>query len=367
MNKDVFAKRVDLIKPSGIRQIFNLAFNMKDPINLSIGEPDFKVPEVVAENIAKALKNGFTKYTATQGNESLRKKIIEKYYKDKYKSENIIITSGVSGAIYLLFTVLVEEGDNVILFDPYFALYRELAVFFGASVSLVDTYPNFRITKEMLDKSYRPNTKLIMLNSPSNPSGTVYSKEEIKLVADFAKEHDILVVSDEIYNSFNYDKEVTSISEYYNNTVILNGFSKSFALTGERIGYAIADKAIIEEMTKIQQYSFVCSPAIVQKGIEESLDVDLTKYIDEYKIKRDIVYESLKDLTDFTKPMGAFYAFPMLKNSMTASDFTSKAIEKSVLIIPGRIFSEYDKCFRISFAQDNAILKKGLDILKSLL
>lgn len=361
------ASRVKAIESSGIRKIFGLAANMKDSINLSIGQPDFDVPKIVADNIIKAVREGYTRYTDTRGSESLRKKILKKFYNDKYDIENIIITSGVSGAIYLLYTVLLEEGDNIMLFDPYFVLYKELALLFKVKINLVDTYPNFTITKEALDKAYKPNTKFIILNSPSNPSGIIYSKEEIKLVADFAKERDLLVISDEIYDVFHYDTEVISISEYYDNVVILNGFSKTLALTGERIGYAIGAKDIIEEMIKVQQYTFVCAPAIVQKGVEDSLEYDFTKYAQYYKIKRDIVYEALRDVTDFTKPLGAFYAFPILKNGISASEFAKRAIENNVLIIPGNIFSNYDSAIRISFAQKDEILQKGVDILKSLL
>lgn len=352
---------------SGIRKVFNLAAQMENPINLSIGQPDFDLPECVSTDMINAIKTGHTKYTLTQGTETLRRNIIKKYYGDKYSMDEIIITSGVSGGILLSYLAILDEGDGVMLFDPYFVMYKQLATFIGASVSLVDTYPDFTITKEALEKAYNDKVKIIMLNSPSNPTGIVYSENEIKIVAEFAKKHSLLVISDEIYDCFSYDSENISISNYYNNVIILNGFSKKFALTGERVGYAIGPKEIIDEMIKIQQYTFVCAPASAQKSLENNLDYDFKPIMEQYKRKRDMVYEGLRDVTHFTKPLGAFYAFPILKDNRNASEFVEIAIKNRVLIIPGNIFSQYDTAIRISFAQNNDILKEGINILKSLL
>ena len=361
------AKRVNNIDSSGIRKVFELAVSIENPINLSIGQPDFDVPDVVCRDIIAAVEQKNMRYTLTQGNESLRKSILEKKYKNKYPLENIIITSGVSGGILLAYMALLDAGDEVMLFDPYFMMYEQLVKVFDAKVSLVNTYPDFSITKEKLEASYTKKTKLIIVNSPCNPTGYVYSENEIKIIAQFAKDKNILVLSDEIYDAFSYDRECVSIADYYENTIILNGFSKNLALTGERIGYAIGREDIIREMIKLQQYTFVCAPASVQKGIENHIDYDFSSICEKYKRKRDMVYEALHNYCDLTKPGGAFYAFPILKNGLKGTEFVELAIKNRVLIIPGNVFSAHDIGFRISFAQEDTILKEGLDILVSLL
>ncbi len=361
------AKRLNNIDSSGIRKVFNLALSIENPINLSIGQPDFLTPDEVRADIIKAINEGQTKYTVTQGNESLRKAILKKKYNDRYPLENIIITSGVSGAILLLYMSVLDAGDEVMIFDPYFVMYDQLAAIFDAKAVAIDTYPDFSVTKEKLEAAYSSKTKLLMVNSPSNPTGYVYSESEIKIIAEFAKEKDLLVMSDEIYDAFSYDGPCPSIADYYDNVIIFNGFSKNLALTGERIGYAIGPKELIEQMVKLQQYTFVCAPASVQKGIENHIDYNFAPICDEYKRKRDMVYEALHNYTNFTKPGGAFYAFPLLKNGMKGSEFVEMAIKNRVLLIPGNVFSRRDEGFRISFAADNKVLKEGLDIIVSLL
>lgn len=360
------AERVKHIDSSGIRKVFELAASLKNPINLSIGQPDFEVPSEVKADIIKAVEKGRMRYTVTQGIEPLRKNIIEKY-KGKYDLSNIIITSGVSGAILLAYMALLNKGDEIMLFDPYFMLYEQIARVFDAEVTLVDTYPDFSASREKLEKACSPKTKIIMVNSPSNPSGVVYTEEEIKIIAAFAKDKNLLVISDEIYSEFSYDAPCVSISDYYENTLILNGFSKNLALTGERIGYAIGPKDIISEMIKLQQYTFVCAPSSVQYGIENHINYDFSKIREAYKTKRDIVYDALSDLCDFKKPGGAFYAFPILRNGRSSSEFVENAIKNRVLVIPGNVFSKHDSAFRISFAVGDNILKEGMDILRSLL
>jgi len=362
----LLSKKSNLIDSSGIRKIFNLVAKMDNPINLSIGQPDFSMPKNLVDDMINAINSGETKYTLTQGNKSLRENILSVYYGDKYSLEQIIITSGVSGGILLTYLALLDEGDSIMIFDPYFVLYKQLASFFGISVSAVDTYPDFAITKENLEKAYNSSIKAIIINSPSNPTGVVYTESEIKIVAEFAKSHNLIVISDEIYDKFYYDKEPVSISNYYDNVVILNGFSKSFAMTGERVGYAIGPEYIIEAMIKIQQYTFVCAPSTSQKALENNLEYDFRNIRESYKIKRDIVYEALYDVTHLNIPTGAFYAFPILKG-IDVNEFVEISIKNRVLIIPGNIFSEKNNAIRISFSQNNEILKEGVNILRNLL
>ncbi len=363
----ILAKRLQKIDSSGIRKVFELAATVENPINLSIGQPDFPVPDEVCQDIIGAIKANDMKYTLTQGNESLRRAILKDKYNDKYPLNSILITSGVSGGIVLLYMSLLDKDDEVMIFDPYFVMYEQLLHLCEAKANLIDTYPDFCITKERLESAYTPKTKMIMLNSPCNPTGYVYSESEIKILAEFAKEKNLLIVSDEIYRDFCYDGEYVSIADYYDNVVILDGFSKNLALTGERIGYAIGPSYIIAEMIKLQQYTFVCAPAIIQRGIENHIKYDFTSIRDTYRKKRDMVYEALHSHCDFVKSGGAFYAFPMLKNGMSGTEFCAKAIQNRVLIIPGNVFSKKDCSFRLSFATDDNKLKEGLDILSNLL
>ncbi len=363
----ILAKRLQKIDSSGIRKVFELAATVENPINFSIGQPDFPVPSEVRKDIIAAVEANDMRYTLTQGNESLRRAILKDKYNDKYLLNSILITSGVSGGIVLLYMSLLDKDDEVMIFDPYFVMYEQLLHLCDAKANLVDTYPDFKITKERLENAYTPKTKIMMVNSPCNPTGYVYSESEIKIIAEFAKEKNILVVSDEIYRDFCYDSEYVSIADYYDNVIILDGFSKNLALTGERIGYAIGPSDIIAEMIKLQQYTFVCAPASVQRGIENHIKYDFTSIRDVYKKKRDMVYEALYKHCDFVKSGGAFYAFPMLKSGITATDFCAKAIANRVLIIPGNVFSQKDCSFRISFAVDDNKLKEGLDILSNIL
>jgi aspartate aminotransferase/aminotransferase len=238
----------------------------------------------------------------------------------------------------------------------------------GGKCVFVDSYPNFELPVEKIAEAITDKTKLIILNSPSNPTGVVYSKEQIKRLAEIAAEKDILVMADEIYEKFCYDSECPSIANYYEKTLLLRGFSKSYAMTGWRLGYAAANeslKNVIEEMTKIQQYTFVCAPGPLQKAAIAAMDYNITDLVDTYRSKRDLVYDGLKDKFELIKPGGAFYAFIKAPGD-SGSKFVEKAIANNVLIIPGNVFSEKDTHFRISFATSDEKIKEGIDILRHL-
>ena len=366
------ALRMGGIDSSGIRKVFNLAQHIKDPINLSIGQPDFDVPESVKHDMISAIQGGFNKYTLTQGDADLRRGIssLPRYrrspYCGKYNEDNVMITSGVSGGILLAFAVLLNPGDEVLIPDPYFVMYPHLARFFGAVPKFIDTYPDFRITEEKLTAAYTPKAKLIVVNSPSNPTGAVSTEADAAVIRAFAKKHGLIIISDEIYDAFVYDGAFASIADLHEETIVLNGFYKNLAMTGLRIGYAMGPADIIAEMIKLQQYTFVCAPSIAQKGVLKHLDYDFKPICDTYRRKRDIIYDGLSNKFSLARPMGAFYAFPGLRNGETGSQFVQRAIDKKVLIIPGNVFSARDTNFRLSFAADDAVLKEGVRILTSL-
>jgi len=367
--KDLIADRTSRIDASGIRKVFSLAASLKDPINFSIGQPDFDVPEAVKTEAIKAIQTGQNRYSVTAGDAELREKLSEQIKaRFGWDSPSVLVTSGVSGGLLLAFLALVNPGDEVIIPDPYFVMYKHLVNMLGGKCVFVDSYPDFALPVEKIKKAITNKTKLIIVNSPCNPTGAVYPVEQIKALAAVAAERDVVVLSDEIYDKFCYDGDCVSVASYYDKCLILRGFSKSYAMTGWRVGYAAVHESlaeVIEQMTKIQQYTFVCSPTPFQRAAIAALEVDVSDLVAAYKRKRDLIYEGLKDSFELVRPSGAFYAF-VGAPAGNASEFVERAIANNVLIIPGQVFSEKDTHFRISYATNNEKIEKGVDILRRL-
>jgi aspartate aminotransferase len=367
--KKLLADRTKVVDASGIRKVFALAEKMKDPVNFSIGQPDFDVPEKLEEEAIKAIKGGFNRYSQTVGDSALLAKVSESVKKEfGWANPGVLVASGVSGALLLAFMSLVEEGDEVIIPDPYFVMYKHLTNMLGGKCVYVDSYPDFRLPVEKIRRAITERTKMIVLNSPCNPTGTVYTEDEVKAIASVAAERNILVMTDEIYEKFCYDGRCPSIAKYYDKVLLMRGFSKAYAMTGWRLAYvAVTEglKDVIDAMTRIQQYTFVCAPTPFQKAAIAAMDYDVSKYVAEYRRKRDLIYEGLRDKFEMVKPGGAFYAFVKVPSG-TGSAFVEKAIANNVLIIPGNVFSEKDTHFRISYATSNEKIKRGIEILRSL-
>ncbi len=362
----MIANRMKMIDSSGIRKVFDLAAKLENPINLSIGQPDFDVPNKIKEVAIDSIRKGFNSYTVTQGIQELRDAVCEDYRNlHGVEFDDILITSGVSGGLTLAFIALVEEGDEVLLTDPYFVMYKHLANLFGGKPVFVDTYPDFAVLAEKLEEKVSPKTKMLVINSPSNPTGRIYSADELRAIAEFARKHDLLVISDEIYDHFIYDQPHETFAKYYEKTLLLNGFSKSSAMTGWRVGYAAGPRKVIESMKTLQQYSFVCAPSFAQKAGIAALNLDISKHIAEYRAKRDLIYEGLKDHFEVEKPGGAFYIFPKAPGG-DGVKFVEKAIGRNLLVIPGNVFSEENTHFRISFAASDDAIKQGVEILRQL-
>jgi aspartate aminotransferase/aminotransferase len=361
--------RVKAIDASGIRKVFALAADLKDPINLSIGQPDFDVPDEIKDEAIRAIKDGFNKYSQTAGDAELLakiKKVVEK--QTGWKNSQTLVASGVSGGLLLTFMAMINPGDEVIIPDPYFVIYKHIIKILGGKCVFVDSYPDFRLPVGKIKKAITDRTKLIIVNSPTNPTGAVYTEDELKELAEAAGKREIPVLSDEIYDKFCYDGDCPSITKFYRDTILLKGFSKSYGMPGWRLAYVAVPehfKEILEQMLKIQQYTFVCAPTPFQRAAIKALDVDVSKYVAEYKIKRDIIYQGLSQKFEVVKPAGAFYAFIKAPKGK-ATEFVEKAIKNNVLIIPGNVFSEKDTHFRISFATSNEKLKKGVEILCSI-
>lgn len=369
MSRDclAIADRMRLLDASGIRKVFDLAAKMADPINFSIGQPDFDVPEPVKDKAVEAIRAGLNQYTQTQGLAELRAAVGQACGREFGWADErpYLITSGVSGALMLALLTTVNQGDEVIFADPYFVMYAHLVNLCAGKCVTVDTYPDFRPDVNRIADAITDRTRMLMINSPANPTGVVYTERELKDIADLAARRELLVLSDEIYNLFCYDQPFMSVASFYENTLLMRGFSKSYGMTGWRMGWCTGPARIIEKMTMLQQYSFVCAPSMAQAASVTALDTDMSAQAAAYARKRDMVYDALGDKFGLVKPGGAFYAFvPAPGGDATA--FVEKAIANNVLIIPGKVFSSRDTHFRISYATSDEKLARGLEILRKL-
>lgn len=368
---DYLADRTKVIDASGIRKVFALAAELKDPINFSIGQPDFDVPDTIKEAAIDAIRKGHNKYSQTAGQAEIVKQLQACVTAD-YGWENppLVITDGVSGALMLAFMAMINPGDEVIVPDPYFVMYKHLVRMLGGKCVYIDTYPDFRLSAEKIEAAVTDKTKLILLNSPANPTGIVYTEQEVKDIAEVAAKNDIIVLSDEIYEQFSYDNDAVSIGSFYEKSMILKGFSKSCAMTGWRLGYAACSQALkplMEKMLMIQQYTFVCAPTPFQMSLPTALECDISSYVDNYRKKRDRMVEVLSTAYEVTRPSGAFYMFVKAPDQYpNATEFVTKVIENNVLVIPGNVFSEQDTHFRISYVAPDEKIEQGLEVLLNL-
>jgi aspartate aminotransferase/aminotransferase len=366
MSHPWIAERMQYFDSSGIRKVFDLAASMTDPINLSIGQPDFPVPEPIQEAAAKAIRDGKNGYSPTQGIAPLRDALTDRVREQyNHSVRQLFITSGTSGGLVLAMMALVNPGDEVIVFDPYFVMYKSLVGLVGGKSVMIDTHPDFRIDLDKVAAAITKRTKAILFNSPANPTGVTASEEEIRGLAQLAAERNIALISDEIYSSYSYDAPFLSPAKFNPQTIVIDGFSKSHAMTGWRLGWAHGPAEIIQQMIKLQQYTFVCAPQPVQWAGLAALDVDTSEQIAAYKRKRDRVVAALSEDYEIVTPGGAFYVFPKAPWG-TGEQFVHKAIENKLLIIPGNIFSGRDTHFRISYAADDATIGRGLEVLKRL-
>ena len=368
--RKIIADRAGKIDASGIRKVFALAASLEDPVNFSIGQPDFDVPDALKEEAIEAIKAGQNKYSQTVGDATLTAKITDRVRNEfGWDDPTVLVVNGVSGGLLLAFMALIDPDDEVIIPDPYFVMYKHLVNMLGGRCVFIDSYPDFDLPVEKIAGAITDKTKLIILNSPSNPTGVVYSESEVKTLAEIAAKRDILVLTDEIYETFCYDGPCPSIAGCYEKSLVLRGFSKSHAMTGWRLGYVATDavlRDLVEEMAKIQQYTFVCAPTPFQKAAIAALDYDVGELVDAYRKKRDLLCNGLKDTFELIKPGGAFYAFVKAPGGAGATKFVEKAIENNVLIIPGNVFSEKDTHFRISYATSDEKIREGVEILRSL-
>ena len=357
------AGRMSRIDASGIRKVFDLAAKLTRPVNLSIGQPDFDVPEACKERAIQAIRAGLNRYTVTQGSKELCDAIAVQLRREFGEFDGpVLVTSGTSGGLLLALLATLNAGDEVLIPDPYFVMYKHLVNLLGAKPVFIDTYSDFRLRPERLEAAVTPRTRMLILNSPTNPTGTVYTRQELEAAVAVARRHSLLVIADEVYNAFVYDGVFASAWPLYDRVILLRGFSKTWAMTGWRLGYAIGPAHVIQAMTTLQQYTFVCAPAPFQAAAVTALETGVPEFVDGYRARRDLVYEGLRQRFRVTKPGGAFYIFPEAPGGCGA-EFVSRVIEAGVLVIPGSVFSERDSHFRIAYPAQRETIERGLEVL----
>lgn len=363
---DKVAKNVQEVSFSGIRKFFDLASSMKDVISLGVGEPDFAAPDKVLHACIESLGRKETSYTSNWGLLELRTEI-SKLYKNRYDldynpTDEVMVTVGVSEAITIVMQTLLNPGDEVLIPDPAYLAYPACVRLVGGNPVLVPTFAHdeFKLKVEELEKKITPKTKAILIGYPNNPTGTVMEKESLEKIAGFVKEHDLIVISDEIYCDLTYEGAHTcfaSLPDMRERTIVLNGFSKSYAMTGLRVGYVCGPKEIMQSLYKVHQYEILCASSTSQYGAITALqecDADVKMMFDEYAERREIVYNALISMgLDVFKPKGAFYMFPDIScTGMDDEEFCDRLLcEERVGMVPGSCFGLQGRNHvRISYA-----------------
>ncbi|WGD93776.2 aminotransferase [Bacillus subtilis] len=374
---------VQQIKPSGIRKFFDLAATMEGVISLGVGEPDFVTAWNVREASILSLEQGYTSYTANAGLYSLREEI-SRYLSNRfdlsYSPDNeLIVTVGASQALDIAIRAIVNPGEEVIIPEPCFVAYDALVSLAGGIPVHVHTTADkgFKATAADFEAAVTEKTKAILICSPSNPTGSVYSKEELNEIAEFAKKHDVIVLADEIYAELTYDEEFTSIAALpgmKERTVVISGFSKAFAMTGWRLGFAAAPSLLRDAMLKIHQYAMMCAPAMAQfaalEGLKNGME-DVEKMKKSYRRRRNLFVESLNEIgLSCHHPGGAFYAFPSIKSTgMSSEQFAEELLtQEKVAVVPGSVFGPSGEGYiRCSYATSIEQLQEALVRMKHFL
>ena len=358
---------VNAIAPSGIRKFFDIAAEMEDVISLGVGEPDFVTPWTIRESCVYGLEQGYTSYTANRGLLELREEIT-RLYQSRYDlsydaKENVLVTVGVSEALDLAMRALLAPGDEVLIPEPCYVSYKACAALAGGvAIPVPARIENeFRITPDDLAAHLTERTRVLLIGYPNNPTGAVMSKDDLLAVAKFAEEHDLIVISDEIYGDLTYGDEehicFAALPGMQERTILLNGFSKAYAMTGWRIGYALANPAFIAAMTKIHQYTMLCAPVTAQIAAVEALrhgEKYMKKMVAEYDRRRRFIYDGLIKLgLKCFEPKGAFYIFPDITSTgYTSGEFAEKLLmSEHVALVPGSAFGDCGEGYvRCSYA-----------------
>jgi len=379
--RNPLSSKVTELQPSGIRKFFDIVTEMKDAISLGVGEPDFDTPWHIREEGIYSLEKGKTVYTSNSGLKELREEICNYLDRrfglqyDPYKET--IVTVGGSEAIDIAFRSMLDDGDEVLIPQPCYVSYLPCAKLAGGVPVVIDLKEEneFRLTPEELLAAITEKTKVLILAFPSNPTGAIMNREALEAIAKVVIEKDIFVISDEIYSELSYADEhvsIASIPGMRERTIVINGFSKSYAMTGWRLGYACGPKEIIEQMTKVHQYAIMCAPTTSQYAAVEALkngDPDVAEMKNAYNNRRRFVVSSLREMgLSCFEPLGAFYVFPCVKGfGMTSDEFATRLLkEEKLAVVPGTAFGDCGEGYiRISYAYSIEQLKTALERLKN--
>ena len=378
--RNAISKKIEGIQPSGIRKFFDVVSEMPDAISLGVGEPDFDTPYSVREEGIYALEKGRTFYTSNAGLKELRQEIsrylMRKYSLDYDADNEIMVTVGGSEAIDIALRCMVDPGDEVLIPTPCYVSYLPCAVMADAVPKMIELKAEnqFKLTRQELIDSITDKTKILILAFPNNPTGAIMTREELEELVPVIIEHDLYVISDEIYSELTYDNKhcsIASLPGMKERTVTINGFSKAFAMTGWRLGYACAPKEIMKQMIKLHQFAIMCAPTNSQFAAIEALrncDDDVDRMVEAYNQRRRFLLNSFKEMgIDCFEPFGAFYVFPSIaKFGMTSDEFANRLLrEQKLAVVPGTAFGECGEGFvRISYAYSIENLKQGMDRIR---
>ncbi len=365
--RGAIARRAAAFDSSGIRKAFDLAARLSDPINLSIGQPDFAMPEAARTAAKAAIDAGKNGYTPTQGIPALRDSLEARARAATGQADRrLLVTSGTSGGLVLALMALVDPGDEVIIFEPAFVMYRPLVEFLGGTVVAIDTSPAFTVDVDRVAAAITPRTKVILLNTPANPTGVVASAETVRDLTALADRHGITIISDELYRTLCYDAPFASPAVHSERVVVLDGFSKSHAMTGWRVGWLHGPADVVDVCAMIQQYTFVCAPQVGQWAAVEALECPMDAPLAECRRKRDKLVAGLRNHYEFQVPGGAFYLYLRAPGG-SGTAFAERAVaEEKLIVVPGKVFGAADTHFRIAYTTDDRTLDRGLDALRRL-
>lgn len=358
--ENMILDNVKNMPPSGIRKYFDMINEMKDVISLGVGEPDFVTPWNVREAGIYSLEQGHTHYSSNAGFVELRHEIsgyLNRRFNLKYNPDDeIIVTVGGSEGIDIALRALVGPGDEVIIPEPSFVAYKGCTAFTGATPKVLNlrAEDEFKLTPQMLEEAITPKTKVVIVPFPNNPTGAIMTREELTGIVEVLKNKDVIVISDEIYAELSYGEEHVSIAsfpEMRDKTLVINGFSKAYAMTGWRLGYVCGHPILIEAMKKIHQYAIMCSPTVAQYAAIEALknsDSSVSNMVKEYNRRRRVLVDGFRKIgLDCFEPLGAFYVFPSIKSTgMSSDEFCEKLlIQEKVLVVPGNAFGDCGEGF----------------------
>lgn len=364
MSKNKFSKRIQAIDASGVRRMFEMAQQIDNPLDMSLGMPDLSIPQEIQMQAIYNIQQDKPGYSVTAGDPEVRSVVVTKLQQRNQIDatvDEVMITSGATGGLVVSLFSILDSDDEIIIIDPFFVLYRQIIDFIGARAISVSSYPDWRLPIDRIKQAITDKTKVILINTPNNPTGVVYSEAELKELATVAKEHNLVVVSDEIYEEYVYDDRLhVSIGSFYPKTITIMGPSKTTALAGWRIGYLHAPADYIQQMIKAQQVFYVCASVPAQKALHAALNFDCSDLRREFQKRRDLVKRVLSAKYDLYGLEGSFYAFfPVGKDE----EYIQRLLKESVLLVPGSTVSYKSSHVRLAYCVNEQVLRKGLDII----